>query len=88
MAWFVEEQSKVTQQSILSSLTLANVARVEKESAVEAFLAEIKKYRDEILGKITRIGDYIKDNNDEQGANRLLMTVMRRKLRFQKFRNT
>lgn len=66
MAWFVEEQSKVTQQSILSSLTLANVARVEKESAVEAFLAEIKKYRDEILGKITRIGDYIKDNNDEQ----------------------
>lgn len=66
VAWFVEEQSKVTQQSILSSLTLANVARVEKESAVEAFLAEIKKYRDEILGKITRIGDYIKDNNDEQ----------------------
>lgn len=42
VAWFVEEQSKVTQQSILSSLTLANVARVEKESAVEAFLAEIK----------------------------------------------
>ena len=66
VAWFVEEQCKVTQQSILSSLTLASVARVEKESAVETFLAEIKKYRDEILGKITRIDDFIKDNNDEQ----------------------
>lgn len=65
-AWFVEEQCKVPQQSILSSLTLDSVARVEKESAVAAFLAEIKKYRDEILGKITRIGDFIKDNNTEQ----------------------
>ena len=65
-AWFVEEQYKVPQQSILFSLTLDSVARVEKESAVVAFLAEIKKIRDEILGKITRISDFIKDNNDEQ----------------------
>ena len=65
-AWFVDEQRKVPQQSILSSLTLDSVGKVEKESAVEAFLSEIKKYRDEILGKITRIGDSIKDNNDEQ----------------------
>lgn len=66
VAWFVGEQRKVPQQSMLSSLTLDSVGRVEKESAVEAFLSEIKKYRDEILGKITRIGDSIKDNNDEQ----------------------
>lgn len=66
VAWFAEEQRKVPQQNILSSLTLDRVARVEKESAVAAFLAEIKKYRDEILGKITRIGDCIKENHDEQ----------------------
>ncbi len=66
VAWFVEEQCKVPQQNILSSLTLDSIASVEKESAIAAFLLEIKKYRDEILGKITRIGDSIKDNNDEQ----------------------
>lgn len=65
-AWFIGEQRKVPQQSILSSLTVDSVARIEKESAVAAFLAEIKKHRDEILGKITRISDFIKDNNDEQ----------------------
>lgn len=66
VAWFVEEQCNVPQQSILSSLTLDSVARVDKESAIAAFLSEIKKYRDEILGKIIRISDFIKDNNDEQ----------------------
>ena len=66
MAWFVEEQQKVSQQTILSSLTLDSIASVEKESAVAAFLAEIKKYRDEILGNIIRIGDFIKENNNEQ----------------------
>ena len=66
VAWFVDEQCKVRQQSMLSSLTLSSIARVEKESAVDAFLAEIKRHRDEILGKITRIDDFIKDNNDEQ----------------------
>lgn len=66
VAWFVDEQCKVRQQSMLSSLTLSSIARVEKESAVDAFLAEIKRHRDEILGKVTRIGDFIKNNNDEQ----------------------
>ena len=66
VAWFVEEQCKVPQQNILSSLTSDSIASVEKESAIAAFLSEIKKYRDEILGRITRIGDFIKDNNDEQ----------------------
>ena len=50
VAWFVDEQCKVRQQSMLSSLTLSSIARVEKESAVDAFLAEIKRHRDEILG--------------------------------------
>ena len=66
VAWFVDEKCKVRQQSMLSSLTLSSIARVEKESAVDAFLAEIKRHRDEILGKVTRIGDFIKNNNDEQ----------------------
>lgn len=66
IAWFTVEQYKVSEQNVLSSLTLDSVARVEKESAVVAFLAEIKKYRDEILGKITRICDLLKDNDNEQ----------------------
>ena len=66
VAWFVEEQCKVSQQSILSSLTLDSVARIEKENAVATFLSEIKKYRDELLGKVTRLRDLIKENDDEQ----------------------
>lgn len=66
VAWFIEEQCKVSQQSILSSLTLDSVARIEKESAVATFLSEIKKYRDELLGKVTRLRDLIKENDDEQ----------------------
>lgn len=66
IAWFIEEQCKVLEQNVLSSLTLDNVARVEKENAVAIFLEEIKKYRDEVIGKITRISDLLKDNNNEQ----------------------
>lgn len=66
IAWFTKEQYKVLEQNILSSLTLDSVAKVEKESAVAYFLTEIKKYRDEILEKITRISDLLKDNNNEQ----------------------
>lgn len=66
IAWFTKEQYKVPQENVLSSLTLDGVARVEKESAAEAFLSEIRKYRDEILGKITRISDSLKDNWSEQ----------------------
>lgn len=66
IAWFIKEQRKVSEQNVLSSLILDSVARVEKENAVAVFLAEIKKYRDEILGKITRISDLLSDNNNEQ----------------------
>lgn len=66
IAWFTKEQYKVSAQNALSSLTLDIVSRVEKESAVAAFHADIKKYRDEILGTITRIKDLIKENNNEQ----------------------
>ena len=66
ISWFIGEQHKVSGQNVLSSLTLDSVVKVEKESAVSAFLSEIIKYRDEILSKITRIGDALKDNDDEQ----------------------
>ncbi|MCM1398313.1 MAG: hypothetical protein NC225_02395 [Clostridium sp.] len=66
IAWLIEEQCKVPEQNVLSSLTLDSVARVEKENAVAIFLAEIKKYRDEIIGKIARSRDSLRDNNNEQ----------------------
>lgn len=66
IAWFGEEQYKVPEQSVLASLTLDSVAKVQKESSVEAFLAEIKKYRDEILERITRIKDSLEENAKEQ----------------------
>ena len=66
IAWFGEEQRRVPEQSVLSSLTSDTVTKVEKESSVAAFLAEIKVYRDQILGTITRIGDLSKENEQEQ----------------------
>ena len=66
VAWFIKEQGKVPQQNVLSSLTLDSVTWGEKKSAVDTFLSEIIKYRDEILGKITRISDLVKINNDSQ----------------------
>ena len=66
IAWFEEEQYKVPEQNILSSLTSDFSSKVQKESSVAAFLAEIKKYRDEILGNITRIRDSLKENQSEQ----------------------
>lgn len=66
IAWFTEEQCKVSEQGVLSSLTLDSVTKVQKESSVAAFLLQIKAYRDEILGKVTRIGDILKDNQEEQ----------------------
>ena len=66
IAWFDEERYKVSEQSVLSSLTLDSVSKVQKESSVAAFLIEMKAYRDAILGKITRVGDLLKDNQDEQ----------------------
>ncbi|MBP3475079.1 MAG: hypothetical protein J6K48_01975 [Lachnospiraceae bacterium] len=66
IAWFDEEQHKVEEQCVLSSLTLDSVAKVQKESSVVAFLAQIKEYRDEILGNVTRIGDSFKANQEEQ----------------------
>ncbi|MDD3052525.1 MAG: SbcC/MukB-like Walker B domain-containing protein, partial [Candidatus Cloacimonetes bacterium] len=66
IAWFDEEQYKVSKQMVLSSLTLEIATKVEKESGVASFLAEIKIYRDGILGKITRIDDLLKENQREQ----------------------
>lgn len=66
VAWFETEQYKVHEQHVLSSLTLDTVSKIQKESSVEAFLAEIKKYRDGILGTIIRIKDLIHNNDQEQ----------------------
>lgn len=66
IAWFDEEQYKVSEQGNLSSLTLDSVTKVQKESSVAAFLTQINSYRDEILGKVTRIGDLLKANQEEQ----------------------
>lgn len=66
IAWFNQEQYKVSEQKILSSLTLEGVSKAEKESSVSTFLTEIKAYRDEIFGQITRIEDALKENQEEQ----------------------
>lgn len=68
LAWFGEEQYLVTEQRTLSSLTEDNIARVQKESRVADFFAEIKHYREEILSRITRIKDALQDNQKEQDA--------------------
>lgn len=66
ITWFAKEQYVVQEQKVLSSLTEDTVTKVEKESRVAAFLEDIQKYRDDILSKITRINDDLKDNQGEQ----------------------
>lgn len=66
IAWFEEEQYRVPDRSVLSSLTQDTVSRVEKESCAAGFFKEIKKHRDEIHERITRINDLLKKNAEEQ----------------------
>lgn len=66
IAWFGEERYMVPEQNILSSLTEKTYSKAQKESSVAVFLAEIKKNRDEILRKITRIEDALRENLNEQ----------------------
>lgn len=73
LAWFFKERYTVSEQRILSSLTEASVARVQKESRISAFSKEIKYYREEILSKITRIKDALKENNNEQDQCRQII---------------
>lgn len=66
IAWFAEGQYVVPEQKYLSSLTEDTVAKVQKESAVAAFFEEIKRHRDEIHSKLTRIKDDLQKNQREQ----------------------
>lgn len=60
--WFCEEKKIVNNQSILSSLTTAEHTAAEKGYAVDSFLEQIKKIRDNILTAITRLQDELKEN--------------------------
>lgn len=60
--WFSEEKKIVNNQSILSSLTTAEHTAAEKGYAVDSFLEQIKKIRDDILAAITRLQDELKEN--------------------------
>jgi hypothetical protein len=60
--WFCDEKEIVNNQSILSSLTTAEHTAAEKGYAVDSFLEQIKKIRDDILAAITRLQDELKEN--------------------------
>lgn len=66
LAWFHKKEQPVASKNILTALTLTGYSKAEKENAVSAFLAEIKKFRDTILGTITRIQDELHKNEVEQ----------------------
>lgn len=66
IAWFMEKQYMVPDQSMLSSLTVNAISRAQKESGVAAFLEEMKKNRDEIFRLITRMEDTLRENQNEQ----------------------
>ncbi len=66
LACFYEESLRIEQQDVLSSLTLDNFTKIQKESSVEYLLQEIKRYRDEILAEITRAKDTLKENQKQQ----------------------
>jgi hypothetical protein len=66
IAWFGGQQYNVLDQRVLSSLTLDSVTKVQKECGVASFLKEIQRYRDKIHGGITRIEDFLTENQKEQ----------------------
>lgn len=66
LAWFAKEGYPAPEQEVLASLTERGYSKAQKESCVQAFLEEIRRRRDEILGKITRIRDALEKNEREQ----------------------
>lgn len=66
ISWFVEEQHRIPEENILTSLTSETVTKVQKESSVAAFLKKIKDYRDELLSNSTRVNDLIQENQNKQ----------------------
>jgi hypothetical protein len=66
LSWFYEEKLEIEQQDVLSSLTLDNFSKIQKESSVDYLLKETKNHRDEILAEITRVKDELAENRKQQ----------------------
>lgn len=66
LAWFEAENRSISDKAVLSSLTQDTESKVQKESSVEAFREEIKKYRDALLVDISGIDSAIKEIEAEQ----------------------
>ncbi|QSX05587.1 hypothetical protein JYG23_13050 [Sedimentibacter sp. zth1] len=66
LAFFYEENFRIEQQDVLSSLTLDNFTKIQKESSIDYLLQEIKRHRDEFLAEITRAEDSLKENQKQQ----------------------
>lgn len=64
--WCYEEEKKIEDKEILSSLTLDTYTGPQKENSVEHFAAFLREYRDTILGEMTRIRDIIRENDEKQ----------------------
>lgn len=64
--WCCEEQIKIVEKEILSSLTLESYSGPQKESSVENFVNQLKECRDKILAEMTRTEDAIRQNEEEQ----------------------
>lgn len=57
-----ENKISTNNQPILSSLTTTEYTEAQKEIAVNEFLEQIKKLRDDLLAEITRLKDNVKKN--------------------------
>lgn len=66
LSWFYEANLAIEQQDVLSSLTLDNFSKIQKESSVDYLLKEIKDHRDEIIAEITRVKDKLAENRRQQ----------------------
>ncbi|WP_430509721.1 SbcC/MukB-like Walker B domain-containing protein [Gottfriedia solisilvae] len=66
LSWFYKENMAIEQQDVLTSLTLDNISKIQKESSVDYLLKEIKDHRDEILAEITRVKDKLEENRRQQ----------------------
>lgn len=66
MNWLYQEGNMVENKEILSSLSSDMYSKVQKEKAVEDFVACLKKKRDQLVGTLVRISDRIKENEQEQ----------------------
>lgn len=71
--WFYEEKENVNNQSILSSLTTAEHTTAEKAYAVDSFLKQIQKIRDDIFAAITRLEEEVNKNQSLQAQQQRII---------------